>query len=144
MSNTADFTVLKRRDLSLGEDSIMETDTHRNTLTSWSHKKNNKKVGKLPGHKHRQAHTQLHDPFLLPLQLWSCPKVYKPVTAIVFFFSTDSNENSELSKLTTSDLPRQKMWNVQWVTEEAGGRDTVLFSGLELLWLTGWPCWQDG
>lgn len=79
---------------------------------------------------------------ILPLQLWNCPKVYRPVTAI--FFSPDSNENSEQSALTTSDLPQQK--NVERFSEsqrnQAGGYSFVFWLGAALAdWLTllaGW------
>lgn len=116
----------------------------RNTLTNWIHgveKRGKKKhSGKLPDHSNRQAHTPLYDPFRLPLQLWSCPKVYKPLTAIFFFFfqAVKTERADDLWPAIAENVERR-------VSHRGTGRvDAVLFSGSELLRLAGWPCWQDG
>ena len=108
------------------------THTHTHTHT-----------GKLPDHSNRQAHTPLYDPFRLPLQLWSCPKVYKPLTAIFFFPPFPGGSENRASRRPLTRHSRKCGTSSESQRNRAGGRSFVLWLGAApARWLTllaGWP-----
>lgn len=118
--------MLTRRDLaSGGRNSIMETDSWAHTETPWQTEvielkrggeKRRKKAGKLPDHKHRQAHT-LYDPASPVMEL---SKGLQASNCHLFFPGQQWKQWTERA----DDLwpaTAKKCGTFQWVTEEPGG-----------------------